>query len=156
MSSDELYREVILDHHKNPRGTEPLHACNAESSGMNPSCGDEVSIRLDIEGTKVVAVEVHSKGCAISTASGSMLAETVRGLDLDTLQDLAATVRNMLKTGELSEDADIGDFEALLGVSRFPVRVKCAMLPIATLLQAIEGYRSGAGTPQAACTEEVR
>ena len=156
MSSDELYREVILDHHRNPRGREHLDACNAESSGMNPSCGDEVSIRLNIDGGKVVGVEVQSKGCAISTASGSMLAETAKGLDLNALKDLAAMVRNMLKTGELEEGTNIGDFEALLGISRFPVRVKCAMLPIATLLQAVEAYHGDGDASSAISTEEVQ
>ena len=149
MSADELYREVILDHHKNPRGREHLSACNAASSGMNPSCGDEVSIRLDIDDGKVVGVEVDAKGCAISTASGSMLAERIQGLRLGDVQDLAAVVRDMLKTGNLKDGVDIGDFEALLGVSRFPVRVKCAMLPIATMLQALETYsdKNEATTP---------
>lgn len=156
MSSDELYREVILDHHKNPRGTQPIHVCNAASSGMNPSCGDEVSIRLKIEHQKVVDVEIQSKGCAISTASGSMLAETARGLALSELKDLAAVVRNMLKTGELKDNNDIGDFEALLGVSRFPVRVKCAMLPIATLLQAVDAYDHGGEAALSVTTEESR
>lgn len=154
MSADELYREVILDHHKNPRGRDHLESCNAASSGMNPSCGDEVSIRLHIDGRKVVGVEVDAKGCAISTASGSMLAERAKGLDIDALQDLAAVVRNMLKTGELSEDTSIGDFEALLGVSRFPVRVKCAMLPIATLLQAIDAFRESSELAPIVTTEE--
>jgi nitrogen fixation NifU-like protein len=138
MSSEDLYREIILDHHKHPRGAAPLAACNASSTGMNPSCGDEVSIRLNIEGDKVEGAEVISKGCAISTASGSILAEKVSGMHLAEVRKLAETVREMLKTGQVRDDTDLGDFEALGGVSRFPVRVKCAMLPIAAMLQALD------------------
>jgi nitrogen fixation NifU-like protein len=128
---------------------------------MNPSCGDEVSIRLNITGDKVQAAEVHSKGCAISTASGSMLAEKIPGMNMTDVRALAGDVRELLKTGHVMDGADLGDFEALSGVSRFPVRVKCAMLPIAALLQALDSAiaasNSGAdaGSFPAAITVEV-
>ncbi len=142
MSSDDLYREIILDHHKHPRGTDHPHICNASSSGMNPSCGDEVTIRLNIEGDRIREAQVQSKGCAVSTASGSILAQKIPGMRVEDVRALAETVREMLKTGDVREGFDLGDFEALSGVSRFPVRVKCAMLPIAAILQAL-GPASG-------------
>ena len=156
MIADEIYREVILDHHKHPRGVAPLDAYNASSSGMNPSCGDEVEIRLRIEGDTVRDVQVASRGCAVSTAAGSMLAEQVKGRDVNTLRALAADLREMLKTGELPASEHLGDFEALAGVSRFPVRVKCAMLPIAAMAQALEAYASsGKAEATGVSTEEA-
>lgn len=140
MNFDDLYRDVILDHHSNPRGAHPLHQCNADSKGMNPTCGDEVTVKLLIENDCVTDIEVAGHGCAISTASGSMLAERVKGMSLDELKRLAATMRRLLKTGQIPVDEELGDMEALAGVAKFPIRVKCAMLPLATAEQAIEAF----------------
>jgi nitrogen fixation NifU-like protein len=142
MSFEDLYKEVILDHHQHPRCTEPLLHYNARSSGMNPSCGDEVTVRLNILGGRVEGVYVAGKGCAISTAAGSMFAAKVKGVKTDELRSIAETIRIMLTSGNVPEDADIGDLEALVGVSRFPVRVKCAMLPIATALKAVASHEA--------------
>jgi nitrogen fixation protein NifU and related proteins len=138
--SDDLYREVILDHHRHPRCTSPLEHANAHSSGMNPACGDEVSVNLDIQEGAVKAIQVEGKGCAISTAAGSMFADRVKGMTTRELKALAAEVRSMLTSGKPPDPDDLGDLEALLGVSRFPVRVKCAMLPIATALEAVASF----------------
>ena len=79
---DDLYREVILDHHRSPRCTGSLDAPDAEASGKNPSCGDEVTLQLKLEGDRVAGISVQSAGCAIATASGSILGEVVEGLTL--------------------------------------------------------------------------
>ncbi len=143
MKLDDLYRDVILDHHRHPRGCHPLHHANASSSGLNPSCGDEVTVNLDIQGGSIAEIQVEGRGCAISTAAGSMLAERAKGLTVDELRGMTESLREMLKTGKLPEGLEIGDMEALQGVSRFPVRVKCAMLPLVTVMQAVDAFAAG-------------
>ena len=140
MNFDELYRDVILDHHQHPRGAAPIGKCNADASGLNPTCGDDVTVKFMIDDDKVVDVEIKGHGCAISTAAGSMFAERVKGMHLADLKSLTQTLRTLLKTGEVPSDLDLGDLEALAGVSRFPIRVKCAMLPLATAEQAISVF----------------
>ena len=137
---DELYREVILDHHKHPRKAAPLSSYSAASSGMNPSCGDEVEVRLRIENQTVTDVQIKTRGCAVSCSSGSMLAEQAEGLSVDALRDLISRMRQLLKTGQSDDKTNLGDFEAMAGVSRFPVRIKCAMLPLTAALQALDAY----------------
>jgi nitrogen fixation NifU-like protein len=136
MPVDELYREVVLDHHRDPRGHAPLERVDAEAAGKNPSCGDEVTLRLSLEGGRVVGVQVESHGCAISTASGSMLAEQLEGLSLEGARALTARFRAALL--DHGEAAELGDLEALLGVRSFPMRVKCALLPWITLVDALD------------------
>ncbi len=143
MNTDELYRDIILDHHKHPRGNTSLEAFNAASFGMNPSCGDEVEIKLNIQNDTVEGVQVISRGCAVSVASGSILAESAIGLKLSVLKDMALNVQKMLQTGQTETNFDPGDFEALMGVRRFPVRVKCAALSIAAIIKAIESFETG-------------
>jgi len=147
MSFDDLYREVILDHHHHPRCTAPLDRANAHSSGMNPSCGDEVTVHLDIREDAVRGVQVAGRGCAISTAAGSIFADKLEGMTTEEIKALAEAVREMLTTGAVPERTDLGDLEALIGVSRFPVRVKCAMLPIATTLEAVASLKNDEERP---------
>lgn len=143
MKLDDLYRDVILDHHRHPRGSHTLDQANATSAGLNPSCGDEVTVNLNIQGGSIAAIQVAGKGCAISTAAGSMLAERAKGLTVEELRGMTESLREMLKTGQVPADVDIGDLEALQGVSRFPVRVKCAMLPLVTAMQAVDAFETG-------------
>jgi len=154
MNFNELYRDVILDHHKHPRGNAPLASSNADSSGLNPTCGDDVTVRFLIEDESVRDVQVTGHGCAISTAASSMFAEKAKGLRIDELKILTERVRTLLKTGEVPPDLEFGDLEALAGVSRFPIRVKCAMLPIATAEQAIEGFEQRRAKAVTVTTEE--
>jgi nitrogen fixation NifU-like protein len=135
---DDLYREVVLDHYQNPRGGRPLQRCDAANEGFNPVCGDEVKIGLQVDDGRVTAVQVESRGCSISVASGSMLAELLPGRTLFEVKLLAEDFRRMMRGEISSEDVDLGDLEALAGVRRFPVRVKCALLPWTTLNDALE------------------
>ena len=153
MSFDELYRDVILDHHRNPRGAGPIHECNADSAGMNPTCGDEVTVKLHIADEKVAEIQVTGHGCAISTASGSMFAERAKGMPLEDLKRLTESMRRLLKTGEIPVNEELGDLEALAGVSKFPIRVKCAMLPLVTARQAIEAFEEKRATAVTVTTE---
>lgn len=138
-AADDLYRDVVLDHHRRPRGREPLARVDAEAHGHNPSCGDEVALRVQLEGDLIVGVNVEATGCAISRASGSILADLVRGRPTAEAAALARGARAMLGGGETPPGLELGDLEALSGVSRLPLRVRCAMLPWSALEVALQG-----------------
>lgn len=134
---DLMYREIILDHYKSPRGTRPLQSHDLSAEGFNPSCGDEIVVDAATSGEVIGDISVRCKGCAISVASGSMLAESVKGLSVEQANALATQVKQML-TGEayhLPVESD--DLAALQGVRQFPVRIKCALLAWMTLLDAL-------------------
>ena len=152
---DDLYREVILDHHRSPRFREPLSHPDAEASGKNPSCGDEVSLQLAFAGERISAVSVLTEGCAIATASGSILAELLTGRTLVEAGRLAEAFRMTMhdEDADLPDDLDPGDLEVLTGVRKFPVRVKCALLPWITMLEAVTARREG--RPVGEATTEV-
>jgi len=133
---DQLYREVILDHHRHPRGRHMLAHADIEAGGKNPSCGDEVTLQLELDGDRIADVAVISRGCAVSTASGSILAELVKGHTIAEARQIAEVFKEMMHGEEMPDELDLGDLEALTGVRQFPVRVKCALLPWVTLLDA--------------------
>jgi nitrogen fixation NifU-like protein len=134
---DELYRELILDHYRDPRGREPIEEPTASAEGENPLCGDHcrVSVRL-VEG-HIEAMQVTGRGCAISLASGSLLAELVDGLGVQEAEALTEALRAVLRGVEPPPGVELGDLEALAGVRRFPMRLKCALLPWITLLASL-------------------
>ena len=135
---------MVLDPYKQPRGRCPLDSHDIENEGFNPVCGDEVKIGLRIEDGIILGVHSLGRGCSISVASGSMLAEILQGKTLEEARSIAEDFRRMMH-GEITPDeADLGDLEALEGVQKFPVRIKCALLPWTTLLDAIEAYERGA------------
>ena len=147
---DELYREIILDHYRNPRRRGTLHGPHVHAEGVNPSCGDEFALDLRIEGGVVTDVAIQGQGCSISQASGSMMAEAILGKDVPTVGDLMAKFRLMMGIDEGDSPIDpnrpgsvLGDLEALQGVRRFPVRIKCADLPWATLADALAKTETG-------------
>jgi nitrogen fixation NifU-like protein len=140
---DDMYREIILDHYRSPRGKKPVAHADIASEGQNPSCGDEIELQVEMDDGVLKDVHVHCKGCAISVASGSMLAETVKGKSFEEVKKIADTVRKMLKGegGEIPEE--LGDIDALKGVRQFPVRIKCALLAWVTLVEGLKNYESG-------------
>ena len=142
---DDLYREVILDHHRSPRCTDTLEHADAEAAGKNPSCGDEVTLQLAFDGARISGISVRTAGCAIATASGSILGELLAGRTEEEAGRLAEAFRQVMHSedGELADDLDPGDLEVLTGVRKFPVRVKCALLPWITLLEAVAARREG-------------
>lgn len=152
---DELYREVILDHHRRPRGQQPLPGpADARAEGKNPSCGDELVLELACAGGSISGAHVACHGCAIATASGSILAELVPGRTPEQARALAEAFREAMHSpdGILPDSLDPGDLEVLTGVRKFPARVKCALLPWITLLSALEA-RGGAAPAGPATTE---
>jgi nitrogen fixation NifU-like protein len=130
---DELYREIILDHYRHPRHREPLARADVIAEGYNPLCGDEVELQIAFKDGTVGDVSVSGRGCSISQASGSMLTDAVIGKPLDEVRRLIDLFSAMVKDPQVEPAAELGDLEALQGVAKFPVRVKCATLPWHTL-----------------------
>ncbi len=142
---DELYREVILDHYRNPRKRGSLSGHHIHAEGNNPSCGDEFSIDIAIENGVIVDAAMQGQGCSISQASGSMMMDAIVGKSISDVEELTHKFKVMMTIvdGENRVDPDrpgsvLGDLEALQGVRKFPVRIKCADLPWATLTDALE------------------
>ncbi len=145
MSLDELYREVILDHYRNPRRRGRLEHPTAHAEGLNPLCGDEVSLDVTVEDGTVTDLAVTGQGCSISQASASMMAEAIVGKTIEEIAEISHRFRTMMDLEEGSAGLDssrpgetLGDLEALQGVRRFPVRIKCAALPWTTLQEALD------------------
>ncbi len=142
---DETDRYIVEDHCRNPRNTEPIVGVNAEASIYNPFCGDEVFVQLKIDQNRVEAICVQGTGCVITQASASMMGELVEGHELSEVGELADIIRSMLQNGDIPDETGteaIGDAIALRDVHRFPVRIKCALLPWSTLEDTIENYVS--------------
>jgi nitrogen fixation NifU-like protein len=151
---DELYREVVLDHHRRPRGRAPLARVDARAHGFNPVCGDEVVLNLSVDGDRITGVQIQGRGCAICTASGSIMAELIPGRNDQEAGTLVETFRGIMHGHPAPPDADLGDLEALEGVKKFPVRVKCALLPWVTLADALRAWRAGAAEATTTTEEE--
>jgi nitrogen fixation protein NifU and related proteins len=120
VSTDELYREVILDHYKNPRGHGVVESADAEAEGMNPLCGDEVAISVSFDGDRIDDVKFIGRGCAISQAATSMLMEMVKG-------------RTAAEVAEMSRDELLEE----VGIPLTPIRLKCALLGLGVLKVAL-------------------
>ena len=137
-----LYRDIIMDHYRYPRGHKHLEHASVTSEGKNPTCGDEIELALEIEEGKVADISVGCKGCAISVASASMLSELVVGKTLDEVKKIAKAVKALLKGEEDVEHLNValGDLEALQGVKDYPVRVKCALLSWTTLIESVASW----------------
>jgi len=135
---DELYRDLILDHYKRPRNhVIPEHA-EVRAEGYNPVCGDEVEMGIVFDGDKVSEIGLIGHGCSISQASGSMMSELVKGKSIEDIGRLTEEFKAMLTDPEAPVAEELGDLEALQGVGKFAVRVKCATLAWHTLADGIE------------------
>jgi nitrogen fixation NifU-like protein len=148
-SLDELYRQVILDHYRNPRRRGSLSGPHVHAEGMNPSCGDEFSLDLEIQGGVIIDAAIQGQGCSISQASGSMMTDVIVGRTVDEAREATATFKLMMGIEEGDDPLDperpgavLGDLEALQGVKKFPVRIKCADLPWTTLTEALDSSES--------------
>lgn len=142
---DELYREIILDHYRSPRNRGSLDQPSATSEGDNPLCGDEVRIDLAIRDGRVFDVRFAAKGCSISQASASMMTEAIKGRSLEEVESLFEMFKGMMYSADEVDVEALGDLEALQGVRKFPVRVKCATLAWNTLEEALEEFSKGQG-----------
>tara|TARA_B110000438_G_scaffold121890_1_gene119013 strand:- start:4836 stop:5276 length:441 start_codon:yes stop_codon:yes gene_type:complete len=127
---NEMYEEIVMDHYHNPRNTELISKPDYEVEKNNPFCGDEIKIQLLIDKNNKSKISVTGRGCAISQASGSLMAETINLLPFNDLQENIDLFRKLIKSENLTETEldKLGDVSALSGVRKFPVRIKCAML----------------------------
>jgi len=138
MSLEDLYREVILDHYRSPRNRGELADATVVVELNNPVCGDEIKVYLKVENGAVRDIRFGGRGCSISQSSASMMTEAVKGKPLSEALDMVNRFKAMVR-GEISADeANLGDLEALSGVSKFPVRVKCAVLSWEALRRGLE------------------
>ncbi len=133
-----LYQEVILDHYKRPRNYGELDPADSQASGYNPLCGDQFSVYLRMDGDVVKEVSFAGNGCAISTASASLMTEAVKG---KTRAEAASTFEDFrrLVTGDGEPEGELGKLNILAGVRDYPVRIKCAVLAWHALRSALEG-----------------
>jgi nitrogen fixation NifU-like protein len=149
---EDLYREIILDHYRAPRNRGELPVPPAhKAEGFNPLCGDEVVLYLEVEDGAVVDVKTGGQGCSISQASTSMMSAAVKGKSVDEARQLIRAFKGLMSIHESKlegseegdpatdlDDARLGDLEALQGVVKFPVRIKCATLAWNTLQQGLD------------------
>jgi nitrogen fixation NifU-like protein len=140
MELRELYQEVILDHNRHPRNHGRVEGATNEAEGYNPVCGDHVHVTLIEKDGLVEEIRFEGQGCAISTASASLMTEAVKGRTLPEAEAIFREFQEMVtETGEATDHADLGDLEILAGVREYPVRIKCATLPWHTLHAALQG-----------------
>ena len=137
--AEELYKEVILDHYENPRNFGELDPCEIHEEGVNPLCGDELEIFINMDGDKVKEVRFKGKGCSISQASTSMMTEAIEGKSREEILDIVNRFKSMITEDHQPDfEDDLEDLNALYGVKKFPVRVKCAVLSWNTLEKALQ------------------
>src|SRR5688572_9503496 len=148
---EDLYREIILDHYRSPRNRGELPTPPATRvEGFNPLCGDEIVVYVELKDGAVDDIRIGGQGCSISQSSASMMSAAVKGKTLDEVQALTRAFKGMMSIHEQSldggegeavevdPDVKLGDLEALRGVVKFPVRIKCATLSWNTLAQGLE------------------
>ena len=149
---EDLYREIILDHYRNPRNRGELAAPPAvRAEGFNPLCGDEIVVTFEADGGCLTDVKVAGQGCSISQSSASMMSAAVKGRSVEEARALVRAFKALMTIHESrlgdgsgtdtpvpDPDVALGDLEALQGVVRFPVRIKCATLPWNTLTNALD------------------
>ena len=149
MSSAEtdLYQELVLEHKRSPRNFGHLSAPTHQARGTTPSCGDDLSVELAIADGNLADIRFHGQGCAICMASASMMSEAVKGKEIAAAQKLQQHFRAVL-TGEESADvAPLGKLVSLAGVSRYPGRIKCALLGWHALMHAIASNPAAPAAP---------
>jgi nitrogen fixation NifU-like protein len=146
---EDLYREIILDHYRSPRNRGELDTPPAvRADGHNPLCGDEISVFLAVTDGIVSDIRISGQGCSISQSSASMMSQAVKGKPIGEVRALVRRFKGMMSIddgdvpaeggGVDVNDVKLGDLEALQGVVKFPVRIKCATLAWNTLLQALD------------------
>lgn len=140
---DALYRRVIMDHYKNPRNKGVLEDSSCTVNMNNPTCGDRIQLSLKIEDGIVVDAKHEGEGCSISMSSASMMTEIIKGKKVEEALELAQIFSDMVQGKEIDTDYDLGDIEALSGVSKFPARIKCATLAWKAMEKAVKEGTSG-------------
>jgi nitrogen fixation NifU-like protein len=137
MELNELYRDVILDHNRRPRNFGPLDPADASADGVNPLCGDRLTLRVKFAADKIEEIRFEGQGCAISTASASLMTEAVKGRTRTEALGLFDRVHRLLTDDDAQPDG-LGKLASLSGVRAYPARVKCASLCWHTLAAALK------------------
>ncbi|QGM29391.1 SUF system NifU family Fe-S cluster assembly protein [Bacillus sp. N3536] len=125
---DQLYRQVIMDHYKNPRNKGNIEDGALTIDMNNPTCGDRIHLTIQVEGGVVQDAKFDGEGCSISMSSASMMTQAIKGRNIDEALQLSHIFSDMMLGKEYDDSIDLGDIEALNGVSKFPARIKCATL----------------------------
>ncbi len=142
---DGLYGDLVMDHYRHPRNRESLGDADVEAEEFNPFCGDRaiLQLKLDSQG-KVLGVSANAEGCSIIQAATSMLSGLLQGKSLGEVEALGEKFREAMKNGAGDDEVDLGDLRALQVVRQYPVRIKCALLPLTALEEGIKAYRKKA------------
>jgi nitrogen fixation NifU-like protein len=143
MELNDLYRDVILDHNRRPRNFGGLDPADASVEGFNPMCGDRLTLRLRLDGDEIRDIRFEGQGCAISTASASLMTEAVKGKTRAAALELFDRVHQLLTDDAAPPADELGKLAALSGVREYPARVKCASLCWHTLASALQAAHSG-------------
>jgi nitrogen fixation NifU-like protein len=141
---DELYRELILDHYRRPRHQDRVDDPDVVAEGYNPVCGDEIEMELRFDDDRLSAIGIRGRGCSISQASASMMSDLVEGRSPGEIGRLSLAFKEMMTHPEVPAPEELGDLEALQGVGKFAVRVKCATLAWHTLEDGLAQHAQGA------------
>jgi nitrogen fixation protein NifU and related proteins len=134
---DDLYRRVIMDHYKSPRNRGELESGSVTVNLNNPTCGDRISLQLQLEEGIVRDAKFTGEGCSISLSSASMMTDAVKGKSVDEALNMAEKFSSLMQGGQV-EFAEYEDLEALSGVNKFPARIKCATLAWNALRKGVE------------------
>jgi nitrogen fixation NifU-like protein len=142
---DDIYKEVILDHYKNPRNKRELRGATRSCTRNNPLCGDEITVFVAERDGQIAELAFTGQGCSISQSSASMMTEALTGKSVDDAETMIKEFRAMM-AGEAEPDEDeFGELVALKGVVKYPIRVKCAVLAWDVLQEALQGGGEAAG-----------
>ena len=140
---DGLYGDLVMDHYRNPRNRASLNDADVEAEEFNPFCGDRAILQLKLDGQgNVSAVSANAEGCSIIQAATSMLSGLLDGKSLDEVGELGERFRDAMKNGADDDEMELGDLRALQVVRQYPVRIKCALLPLTALEEGIKAYRA--------------
>ena len=142
---EDLYREIILDHYKSPRNRGTLEPPAIRTEGHNPLCGDEIEVYIALDNDIVSDIKISGQGCSISQSSASMMSAAIKGKPVAEVRALIHRFKHMMSIEDVEEpdtSAPLGDLEALQGVVKFPVRIKCAVLAWNTLAEGLDSATS--------------
>ena len=139
---DDLYRDVILDHNRNPRNHDALEHPDATAHAVNPFCGDEVELQITLEDGRVANVGVQAVGCSINQATASLLSEATKGRTVDEIASLSTLFHQTMTSDDAADVGGLGELKSLTGVRKFPVRIKCALLSWNALEDALADLKN--------------
>ncbi len=146
MALDEIYKEVILDHYKNPRNKRELRGANRSCTRNNPLCGDEITVYVAERDGQIAEIAFTGQGCSISQSSASMMTAALSGQSVDDAETMIKEFRAMMAGDAEPDEDEFGELVALKGVVKYPIRVKCAVLAWDIVQEALQGTGEAAGT----------